>query len=157
MGGYMEFYRSSWCIDICDLHNYILSSATITTAHTTTTITTTALQLLLLTPTPPPPPVLNPPTSQSLPPEHLFWTLKKPKNDMWNVVKTGIIQRSLLLQNTGHTQKNGAVSKVDKKFMSHITRAQHTPSAAATVHVSHALPAVRFSCLLRTTIAHVHP
>jgi hypothetical protein len=32
--------------------------------------------------------------------------------------------------------------------MSHITRAQHTPSAAATVQVSHALPAVRFSCLL---------
>jgi hypothetical protein len=52
-------------------------------------------------------------------------------------------------KNTGHTQKNGAVSKVNKKFMSHITRAQHTPSAAATVHVSHALPAVRFSCLLR--------
>jgi hypothetical protein len=50
---------------------------------------------------------------------------------------------------TGHTQKNGAVSKVNKKFMSHITRTQHTPSAAATVQVSHALPAVRFSCLLR--------
>jgi hypothetical protein len=47
---------------------------------------------------------------------------------------------------TGHTQKNGAVSKVNKQFMSHITRAQHTPSAAATVQVSHALPAVRFSC-----------
>jgi hypothetical protein len=49
---------------------------------------------------------------------------------------------------TGHTQKNGAVSKVNKKFISHITRAQHTPSAAVTVQVSHALPAVRFSCLL---------
>jgi hypothetical protein len=49
----------------------------------------------------------------------------------------------------GHTQKNGAVSKVNKKFMSHITLAQHTPSAAATIQVSHALPAVRFSCLLR--------
>jgi hypothetical protein len=46
---------------------------------------------------------------------------------------------------TGRTQKNGAVSKVNKKFMSHIKRAQHTPSAAATVQVSHALPAVRFS------------
>jgi hypothetical protein len=34
---------------------------------------------------------------------------------------------------TGHTQKNGAVSKVNNKLMSHITRAQHTPSAAATV------------------------
>jgi hypothetical protein len=38
---------------------------------------------------------------------------------------------------------------VNKKFISHITRAQHTPLAAATVQVSHALPAVRFSCLLR--------
>jgi hypothetical protein len=50
---------------------------------------------------------------------------------------------------TGHTQKNGAFSEVNKKFISHLTRAQHTPSAAATVQVSHALPAVRFSCLLR--------
>ena len=38
---------------------------------------------------------------------------------------------------------NGAVSKVNKKFISHLTRAKHTPSAAATVQVSHALPAVR--------------
>ena len=44
---------------------------------------------------------------------------------------------------------NGAVSEVNKKFISHVTRAQRTPSAAATVQVSHALPAVRFSCLLR--------
>ena len=44
--------------------------------------------------------------------------------------------------------KNCAVSKVNKKFISHLTRAQPTPSAAATVQVSHALPAVRFSCLL---------
>ena len=51
--------------------------------------------------------------------------------------------------NTGRTQKNGAVSKVNKKFISHLARAQRTPSAAATVRVSHALPAVRFSCLLR--------
>ena len=49
---------------------------------------------------------------------------------------------------TGCTQKNGAVSKVNKKFISHLTRAQRTPSAAATVQVSRALPAVRFSCLL---------
>ena len=33
--------------------------------------------------------------------------------------------------------------------ISHFTRAQRTPSAAATVHVSHALQAVRFSCLMR--------
>ena len=44
---------------------------------------------------------------------------------------------------------NDTVSKVNKKFISHLPRAQRTPSAAATVQVSHALPAVRFSCLLR--------
>jgi len=44
---------------------------------------------------------------------------------------------------------NGAVSKVNKKFISHVTRAQPAPSAVATVQLSHALPAVRFSCLLR--------
>ena len=38
---------------------------------------------------------------------------------------------------------NGAVSKVNKKFISHLTRAKRTLSAAATVQVSHALPAVR--------------
>jgi len=53
------------------------------------------------------------------------------------------------LRYTGYTQKNGTVSKANKKFISHLTRAQRTPSAAATVQVSHALPAVRFSCLLR--------
>jgi hypothetical protein len=37
----------------------------------------------------------------------------------------------------GRTQKNGAISKVNKKFISHLTRAQHTPSAATTVKVSH--------------------
>ena len=46
-------------------------------------------------------------------------------------------------------EMNGAVSKVNKKFISHLTRAQRTPSGAATVQVSHALPAVRFSCLMR--------
>jgi hypothetical protein len=35
--------------------------------------------------------------------------------------------------NTGYTQKNGTVSKVNKTFISHLTRAQRTPSAAATV------------------------
>ena len=51
--------------------------------------------------------------------------------------------------NTGYTQNNGAVSKVNKKFISHLTRAQRTPSAAATVQVSHALRTVRFSSLLQ--------
>jgi len=53
------------------------------------------------------------------------------------------------IRNTGYTQKNCAVLKFKKKFISHLYRAQRTPSAAATVQVSHALPAVRFSCLLR--------
>jgi archaellum component FlaF (FlaF/FlaG flagellin family) len=43
---------------------------------------------------------------------------------------------------TGYTQKDGAVSKVNKIFISHLTRAQHTPSAVATVQVSHALNTV---------------
>ena len=50
---------------------------------------------------------------------------------------------------TGYTQKNGTVSKVNKKFISHLTWAELTRSAAATVQVSHALPAFCFSCLLR--------
>ena len=50
---------------------------------------------------------------------------------------------------TGRLQKNGAVSKINKKFISHLTRAKRTPSAAETVQVPHALPAVRFSCLMR--------
>ena len=61
-----------------------------------------------------------------------------------------IIDRcQLLIINTGYTQNNGTVSKVNKKFISHLTRAQRTPSAAAAVQVSHALQAVRYSCLLR--------
>ena len=39
-------------------------------------------------------------------------------------------------------QMNGAVSKVNKKFISHLTRAKPIPLAAATVQVSQALPAV---------------
>jgi hypothetical protein len=50
---------------------------------------------------------------------------------------------------TGYSQKNGAVSKVNKKSISHLTPVKRTPSAEATVQVSHELPAVRFSCLLR--------
>ena len=38
---------------------------------------------------------------------------------------------------------NDAVSKVNKKFISRLTRAKRTPSAAATVQVSPALPAGR--------------
>jgi hypothetical protein len=52
-------------------------------------------------------------------------------------------------RNAGHTQKNGAVSKGDNQSISHPTRAQHTLPVAGIVQVSHALPAIRFSCLLR--------
>ena len=55
--------------------------------------------------------------------------------------------RGYLAKYTGCLQMNGAVSKGNKKFISHLTRAQRTPSAAATVQVSHALPAVRFFVL----------
>ena len=41
--------------------------------------------------------------------------------------------------NTECSQMNGAVSKVNKKSISHLTRAKRTPSAAATVSVSHVL------------------
>ena len=41
--------------------------------------------------------------------------------------------------NAGYTRKKSAVSKVDKKFISHLTREQRTPSAVATVQVSDAL------------------
>ena len=54
---------------------------------------------------------------------------------------------------TGCLQMNGAVTKVNQKCISHLTRAQRTPSAAATVQLSHALPAVHFSCLLRGRVA----
>jgi len=40
---------------------------------------------------------------------------------------------------TGYTQKNGAVLKVNKRFISLLTRAQRTPSAAPNDQVSHAL------------------
>jgi hypothetical protein len=54
-----------------------------------------------------------------------------------------------MIENTVRSQKNGAGSKVNNKFISHLTLAQLTLSAAATVQVSHVLPAVHFSCLLR--------
>jgi hypothetical protein len=48
-----------------------------------------------------------------------------------------------------HTQKNGGTLKVIKNDIYHATWAQRTLSTAGTVQVPHALPAVRFSCLLR--------
>jgi hypothetical protein len=40
---------------------------------------------------------------------------------------------------TGYTQKNGAVSKVHKKFISQLKCSQCTPSEVATLQVSHTL------------------
>jgi hypothetical protein len=56
---------------------------------------------------------------------------------------------NLFYKYTGYTQKNGTVSKVNKKSISHLTRGKRTPSAAAAIQVSDVLPAVRFPCLLR--------
>jgi len=70
-------------------------------------------------------------------------TINRPQTHGLNCVTTEISSY------TGYTQKNGAVSKVNKEFISRLTQAQRTPSAAATVQVSHALPAVHFLCLLR--------
>ena len=69
------------------------------------------------------------------------------------------IHRQLLntimkVNSTGYTQKNCAASKVHKKFISHLTWAQHTPSAAATVKVSHALITILQCVHPRST--HVH-
>jgi hypothetical protein len=42
-------------------------------------------------------------------------------------------------QNTGCLQKNGAVSKINKTFISHLTWAKLTPSVATTVQVFYSL------------------
>jgi len=61
-----------------------------------------------------------------------------------------------ILYNTGCTQKNGAVSKVNEKFISHLTRAQRTPSAAATVHVSLTLITILRCVYLGSHDTHPH-
>jgi hypothetical protein len=43
---------------------------------------------------------------------------------------------------TVRLKKNGAVLNVNRKSISHLIRLNRTPLAAATVHVSYALPAV---------------
>jgi hypothetical protein len=50
---------------------------------------------------------------------------------------------------TGYKEKNGAALKVNMRFISRLTWAQRTPSVAANIQVSHGLPAIRFSCILR--------
>jgi len=46
---------------------------------------------------------------------------------------------------TGYTQKNGAVSKVNKKFISHFIRAQPTPSAAAPARCVFSKPCTKLT------------
>jgi hypothetical protein len=45
----------------------------------------------------------------------------------------------MLINYTVYTQKNSADSKLNKRFIYHLTRAQRTPSAAETLQVSRAL------------------
>jgi hypothetical protein len=49
---------------------------------------------------------------------------------------------------TGCLQKNGAVSKINNKFISHLTRAKRTPSAAATVqmYIGVSVPKLLWCC-----------
>jgi hypothetical protein len=47
-----------------------------------------------------------------------------------------VSQSTHVYEYTGYKQKNGAVSTVSKKFVSHLTRARRTPSAAATYNSS---------------------
>jgi hypothetical protein len=58
-----------------------------------------------------------------------------------------------MLLNTGHAQKNGAVTKVIKELISHL---QHTLSAAGTVQVSHALIIILQCVHLGSHDAHPH-
>ena len=84
----------------------------------------------------------------------VLWSTSREKYS-YMLVQTNaahLLQRGLhthACRHTGCLQKNGAVSKVNKKIISHLTRAKLTPSVAATVQVSHALPVIRFSCLMR--------
>ena len=66
-----------------------------------------------------------------------------------NCVKIHTVSVFTCEVHTGCLQMSGAVSKVNKKFISHLTRANLTPSAATTVQVPHALPAVRSLVLVQ--------
>ena len=58
---------------------------------------------------------------------------------LWVRFIKSLFHKMSVIINTVYTQINGANSKVNKKFISHLKRAKRTPSAAATVQVSHAL------------------
>ena len=54
--------------------------------------------------------------------------------DLSNSENSTVIKLGLCTVNTVRLQMNGAVSKVNKKFISHLTRAKRTPSAVAAIH-----------------------
>jgi hypothetical protein len=61
-------------------------------------------------------------------------------------IEFNITSLSTTMNNTYRVYTKESYSfKFNKKFISRLTRAQRIPSTAATVQVSHALPAVRFS------------
>jgi len=85
--------------------------------------------------------------------KYCFYNLRQENGFLWTVLCVCVYIQTHKLYiyiHSGYKKKKGEISKVNKKFISHLTRSQRTPSATATVQVSHALPAVRFSCLLRS-------
>ena len=87
------------------------------------------------------------------------------KNDFITRNYVNVTERSLTqdcrklqpyLPYTGCSQMNGAVSKVNKKSISHLTRAKRTTSAAATVSVSHVLITILQCVHLGSQDTHPH-
>ena len=74
----------------------------------------------------------------------LTMAVLRPKHVVWELTT----RFCHVIDYKGYTQKNCAVSTVNKRLISHLTRAQRTPSTAANVQVSHALI---------TTLQCVHP
>jgi hypothetical protein len=65
---------------------------------------------------------------------------EKPHNKFQNYIQTNAKIAQVYIYRV--LRKKCAVSKVNKKSISHLTRLKRTPSVAATVQVSHVLPAV---------------
>jgi hypothetical protein len=69
----------------------------------------------------------------------LHFVLITVKTRMEKYIAHGLMYNRPSLVHTGHTQRNGEVSKPDKEFIFHPTQAQHTLSAEGTVKVPHEL------------------
>jgi hypothetical protein len=78
-----------------------------------------------------------PPSVSQLSRENVGASMSHNSMGLHNLLQGQLLPSSSL--NTGYTQKNCAVSKVNIKFISQLTGAQHTLSDAATVQVSRAL------------------